>query len=113
MINTRQRLYLRKLAQTLPTKFQLGKEALVPDWISAKIYAELEYRIPKFNQSKFENGFTPSAIISLFGSTNQEEAETLIPKMVKSLKADLVQTIGHRVVIYRAHPTEPKIVLPT
>jgi capsid portal protein len=53
----------------------------VPDWISAKIWAELEYRIPKFNQSKFENGFTPSAIVSLFGSTNQEEAETLVRAM--------------------------------
>lgn len=53
----------------------------VPDWISAKIWAELEYRIPKFNQSKFENGFTPSAIISLYGSTNQEEAQELVRAM--------------------------------
>jgi capsid portal protein len=50
----------------------------VPDWISAKIWAELEYRIPKFNQSKFENGFTPSAIISLFGSTDSEEAQEVV-----------------------------------
>jgi hypothetical protein len=53
----------------------------IPDWVSAKIWAELEYRIPKFNQSKFENGFTPSAIISLFGSTNQEEARHLVNAM--------------------------------
>jgi len=50
----------------------------VPDWISSKIWAELEYRIPKFNQSKFENGFTPSAIISLFGSTDSEEAQEVV-----------------------------------
>jgi capsid portal protein len=50
----------------------------IPDWVSAKIWAELEYRIPKFNQSKFENGFTPSAIISLFGSTDSEEARTVV-----------------------------------
>jgi capsid portal protein len=53
----------------------------IPDWVSAKIWAELEYRIPKFNQSKFENGFTPSAIISLFGSTNQEEAQQVVRAM--------------------------------
>jgi capsid portal protein len=53
----------------------------IPDWISAKIWAELEYRIPKFNQSKFENGFTPSAIISLYGSTNQEEAQEVVRAM--------------------------------
>ena len=50
----------------------------VPDWISAKIWGELEYRIPKFNQAKFENGFTPSAIISLFGSQDSEEARAVI-----------------------------------
>lgn len=50
----------------------------VPDWVSSKIWAELEYRIPKFNQSKFENGFTPSAIISLFGSTDSEEAYEVV-----------------------------------
>jgi capsid portal protein len=52
-----------------------------PDWISAKIWAEIEYRIPKFNQGKFENGFTPSAIISLFGSVNQEEAQQVVKAM--------------------------------
>lgn len=53
----------------------------VPDWTSAKIWAEIEYRIQKFNQSKFENGFTPSAIISLFGSANPEEARTVVNAM--------------------------------
>ena len=53
----------------------------IPDWVSAKIWSELEYRIPKFNQSKFENGFTPSAIISLYGSTNQEEAQEVVRAM--------------------------------
>lgn len=53
----------------------------IPDWVSAKIWAELEYRIPKFNQAKFENGFTPSAIISLFGSANQEEAQKVVRAM--------------------------------
>ena len=53
----------------------------IPDWLSAKIWSELEYRIPKFNQSKFENGFTPSAIISLYGSTNQEEAQEVVRAM--------------------------------
>lgn len=50
----------------------------LPDWAPAKIWGEIEYRIPKFNQSMFENGFTPSAIISLFGATNNEEAQQLV-----------------------------------
>jgi len=50
----------------------------MPDWSASKLWGELEYRIPKFNQSMFENGFAPSAIISLFGATNSEEARNLI-----------------------------------
>jgi RNA-binding protein len=97
MITTRQRLYLRKLAQTLPTKFQLGKEALHPDWLKMVDLALGKLELIKLHVLK----------------STQADADTLIPKLVKSLKAELVQTIGHRVVIYRAHPTEPKIVLPT
>lgn len=53
----------------------------IPDWVSAKIWAELEYRIPKYNQAKFENGFTPSAIVSLYGSANTEEARQVVDAM--------------------------------
>jgi len=52
-----------------------------PDWIAAKIWGELEYRIAKYNQAKFENGFTPSAIVSLFGMTNSEEAAQVVEAM--------------------------------
>ena len=97
MITTRQRLYLRKLAQTLLTKFQLGKEALHPDWLKMVDLALGKQELIKLHVLK----------------STQDNADTLIPKIVKSLKAELVKTIGHRVVIYRAHPTEPKIVLPT
>ena len=54
-----------------------------PDWIAAKIWGELEYRMAKYNQGKFENGFTPSAIISAYGFTNKPEAE----RFVKSMKS--------------------------
>jgi RNA-binding protein len=97
MITNRQRIYLRKLAQTLPTKFQLGKEALHPDWLKMVDLALTKQELIKLHVLK----------------STQEEASSLIPKIIKSLKADLVQTIGHRVVIYRPHPTQPRIVLPT
>lgn len=50
----------------------------VPDWIAAFLWGEMEYRIPKYNQSKFKNGYTPSAIISFFGQMDSEEAQKLI-----------------------------------
>jgi hypothetical protein len=52
-----------------------------PDWLAGKIWGELEYRLAKYNQAKFENGFTPSAIISLFGMTNSEEAKAVVKSM--------------------------------
>ena len=52
-----------------------------PDWLAGKIWGELEYRLAKYNQAKFENGFTPSAIISLFGMTNSEEARAVVESM--------------------------------
>jgi RNA-binding protein len=97
MITNRQRIYLRKLAQTFPTKFQLGQEALHPDWLKMVDLALTKQELIKLHVLK----------------STQEEASSLIPKIIKSLKADLVQTIGHRVVIYRPHPTQPRIVLPT
>jgi hypothetical protein len=52
-----------------------------PDWIAAKLWGELEYRMAKYNQGKFENGFTPSAIISAYGFTNKPEAENFVNSM--------------------------------
>lgn len=47
----------------------------LPSWVSAILWAELEYRIAKYNQSEFENGFMPSALIQLFGNANDEQAQ--------------------------------------
>ena len=52
-----------------------------PDWLAAKIWGELEYRLAKYNQARFENGFTPSAIISAYGFTNSAEAQTFVDSM--------------------------------
>lgn len=50
----------------------------IPDWITARFWAELEYRIPKYNLSKFKNGFTPSAIVQFFGSVGKDEAQKIV-----------------------------------
>ncbi|NBX73323.1 MAG: hypothetical protein EBQ89_03390, partial [Alphaproteobacteria bacterium] len=39
----------------------------LPEWIGAKMWAEMEYRIQRFNTSKFENGFMPSGLLQFFG----------------------------------------------
>lgn len=47
----------------------------MPTWIKAKLWAEIEYRIPKYAQSEFDNGFMPSALVQLFGAANDTQIQ--------------------------------------
>ena len=40
----------------------------LPDWSGAAQWIDIEYRIPKFNIDKFDNGFHVGAIVDLFGT---------------------------------------------
>ena len=60
----------------------------IPSNIASRFYAELEYRIPKYNIAKFKNGFVPSAIIQMFGSMTTQEAQ----KMVQNLQDAFTDT---------------------
>ena len=53
----------------------------LPDWVSARQWAELEYRIQRYNISKFDNSFLPSGILQLFGSASPAEAKKLVDKI--------------------------------
>lgn len=57
------------LKQYNPLMYQWG----VPNWIGAKHYVELEYRIAKFNVSRFKNGLTTSGLLQLFGDLTPEQ----------------------------------------
>jgi hypothetical protein len=53
----------------------------MPAYVAGLLHAELEYRIAKFNQSSFDNGFMPSAFIQMFGAANDEEANAAVLAM--------------------------------
>lgn len=53
----------------------------LPEWIAAQFWAEIEYRIAKFNINEFQNGFSFSGIVQLFGSVSPTEAQDIIDKM--------------------------------
>jgi len=55
----------------------------LPTWISARLWAELEYRIQRYNISKFDNSFLPSGVLQLFGSASKPEAEKLVKNIEK------------------------------
>ncbi len=97
MITTKQKLYLRKLGQTLPTKFQIGKEASHPDWIKMVDLALEKQELIKLHVLK----------------AAQEDADQLLASITSTLKAELVQVIGHRAILYRRNPAKPRIILPT
>jgi hypothetical protein len=57
----------------------------LPDHIGALKWADIEYRIPTYNISKFDNGFMASGILSMFGEspkgmTEQEYVEKIRDK---------------------------------
>jgi hypothetical protein len=54
-----------------PLMYQWG----LSSWISAKHWAELEYRIAKFNVSRFRNGLTTSGLLQVFGEMTDDEKD--------------------------------------
>jgi hypothetical protein len=54
-----------------PLMYQWG----LPSWTGAKHWVELEYRIPKFNVSRFKNGLTSSGLLQLFGNLTDNEKD--------------------------------------
>ena len=56
----------------------------LPEYIAARHWAEIEYRIPKYNISKFKNGFVPSSLIQFYGNMTNEEAQNIIGHVEES-----------------------------
>lgn len=62
------------LKQYAPGYFYWG----LPEWIGAKMWAELEYLIQRFNISKLENAFIPAGLLQFFGQMSQTEAKAML-----------------------------------
>jgi RNA-binding protein len=43
---------------------------------------------------------------------DRDKRDALIDELASALKAELVQRIGNIVALYRAHPKEPRLILP-
>lgn len=68
------------LAQYAPGYAYFG----LPEWIAARIWAQIEYRTQRLNDSKFENGFMPSGVMQIFGSMSNQEAKDLVEAIEKT-----------------------------
>lgn len=59
----------------------------LPKWISAKLWAELEYLIPKRNIAHFKNGMVPSGVLQIFGNMTKQEADKYVKTMTEDRKS--------------------------
>lgn len=96
MITTKQRAYLRGLANTLDPIFQIGKGGLNESMIHSLDQALEAREIIKINVL----------------NNCMEEPRDLSNALVEALKAQPVQVIGKKIVLYRESKENKKIELP-
>jgi RNA-binding protein len=98
MLNSKQRAYLRSLANGIDTIYQIGKGGVTPE-ITAGISDALEAR-----------ELVKARILETAPETVRETAETIAGRT----QSEVVTVIGSRFVLYRRakDPKNRKIVLP-
>ena len=95
MLNSRQRAQLRGMANRLETIFQVGKGGVSDNLIK-----------------QVDEALTVRELIKLRTlETSPEGAREAAERIAEAVKADVVQVIGSRFVLYRPCPEEPQIVL--
>ncbi len=96
MLTSKQRAYLRGLANTLDPVFQIGKGGITEE-MCTQIGNCLEAR-----------ELMKLRVLENSGYTAKEAAE----EIAEAVDADVVAVIGKRFVLYRKSETKPKIELP-
>lgn len=96
MITTKQRAYLRGLANSLDPIFQIGKSGVSPELVNAVDEALEKRELIKL--SVLKNCF--------------EEPRDLCEVLTSRTHSEPVQVIGRKIVIYRMSKDNPKIMLP-
>ncbi|MDR2940297.1 MAG: ribosome assembly RNA-binding protein YhbY [Clostridiales bacterium] len=96
MVNTKQRAFLKSLANGIETIFQVGKSAVTPDLVSA-IDAALEKR------ELIKIGILNNCMMDI------REVADIISERTQS---ETVQIIGKKIIIFRQSKTNKVIELP-
>ena len=96
MLTSKQRAYLRSLANPIDTIVMVGKSGMSPELVKQADDALTARELIK------------GRALETAPLSDREAAEEL----AKETNSEVVQVIGTRFVLYRRHPKEPKIVLP-
>lgn len=97
MLTGKQRAYLRSLANTLPARYQVGKGGFTQDDFLTQLDLALE-----------KNELIKITVLETAPDSPRATSDALC----ELLKAEGVQTIGKKIVLYRKSKEEPTIVLP-
>jgi RNA-binding protein len=92
----KQKSFLRALAHKLKPVVQIGHQG-----VTEGVLAALEVALDRHELLK----------IKVAGDA-EVDADEIAPQLEKATKSQLVQIIGHTLVLYRRRPENPKIVLP-
>lgn len=96
MLTSKQRAYLRSLANPIDTIVMVGKSGMSPELVK-----------------QADDALTARELIKGRAlETAPLSAREAAEELVKETNSEVVQVIGTRFVLYRRHPKEPKIVLP-
>jgi RNA-binding protein len=96
VLSGKQRRHLRALAHDLKPVVQVGKDGIDDGLIAAVDQALVDHELIKVKVGE-------SA-----GLDRHDAAEDIAQKT----KSEVAQVLGNIVILYRAHPDEPQIVLP-
>jgi RNA-binding protein len=97
MLTGKQRRHLRALAHALRPLVQLGKEGIADGVVAAIDQALLDHELIKIK----------------VGEAAEVDRHEAADALAKRTKSDVAQVLGNTIVLYRAHPETPTIVLPT
>ncbi len=92
MLTSKQRSVLRSLAQTIEPIGQIGKGGI------SDTMAE------SFSQALYKRELIKVTVLN----NTEDDAFTLGQELAKALKAELVEVIGHKIVLYKPNTEKPK-----
>ena len=96
MITSKQRAYLRGLAQNIPAIMQIGKGGLTDNMLKT-----------------FSDALEARELIKLHVLENSGESpKDMIAALAEALNADPVAVVGKKIVLYRVSEKKPVIELP-
>lgn len=95
-MTTKQRAYLKGLAQNIDPVLSLGKSSLTPEFVEATAEVLAARELIKINVLK----------------NCYDDPHTLAITLSERTRSEVVQVIGRKIVLYKRNHMNPRIVLP-